>query len=622
MPETATISLVYLVGTFFVIMFAARFFNDPGYIPDDEHIKDVLDQDPKMFPALPKYVTEKTRYHTYLGTFIFITVVLYYFISLVFPALVSDMLGLKIQVKYSVALVIGTLAFISLSAKIPYIKKILTEWKIDLHKRAKIPDKAMYVFDSLRFNEINKSSEQFRRNLDEILNSKIGGEVRSDIEKNYFYFDKDRIERQWARLVYLMHAIEGWSKDPQFERHLKTESLKWLTLRSYYLDKLIPKMKQFRQGALDEDNIKIIKENIDVLSIKVYWLITILLFMANKAAEDPCVHLNKIGWIAKPDKYFKFSSKQIIFTGSAIFISILIGAAISAAILIQMSNIESVRFDIKPTMIFFWLIYGIPMFVIPTAVTMSLKRYLSMTGIWNVQHPEDPKIPFSQRPWNIYFFISFIGYLATFATLQTIFLLITLIKEPVTTNPILGLAVYSGLGFIASLFLCYLIDSPSPGWETSWRYYLKNFIPALLQGMLNVAMTTFAFLMLNSDNSFNILSLNQEELGRLIVYDIIVFIIGISMFLTSRIGTKYYERRENEIIRSTEGWWTICIGSIFKRVETMQLPNNLLDLITDEELNNLANVGDTIEFYNRNELIMTGNVEEIDGEYIRISIPA
>jgi hypothetical protein len=90
---TITSYVVYLVGTFFVIIFAARFFNNPKYIPDDEHIRDVLDQDPKMVPALPKYVTEKTRYHIYLGSFIFITVVLYYFISLIFPLLISDMLG-------------------------------------------------------------------------------------------------------------------------------------------------------------------------------------------------------------------------------------------------------------------------------------------------------------------------------------------------------------------------------------------------------------------------------------------------------------------------------------------------------------------------------------------------
>lgn len=624
MTETTITSLVYLVGTFLVIMFAARFFNNPKYIPEDDHVRDVLGQDPKMSPALPKYVTEKTRYHIYLGSFIAITVILYYFMSLIFPSLVSEIMGIEIKAKakFSVALVIGTLAFITLSAKIPQVKKILTEWKEDLHKRAKIPDKAMYVFDSLRFSEINKSSEQFRKNLDAILNSKIGNETRNDVDKDYFYFDKDRIERKWARLVYLMHAIEQWSKDLRFERHLKTESLKWLALRAYYFDQLVPKMKKFRKGDLDEGSIKSTKENIDVLSIKIYWLITLLLFMANKSAEDPCIHLKAIGWVVTPEKYFRFSSKQIIFTGSVIFASILIGSLISTVILLQMTHIVTTRFDIRPFMIFYWLIYGIPMFVVPLAVTMFTKRNLSMNGIWSVRRPEDPAIPFDRRPWDIYFFVGVASYVATFVVLAALYLIISLVKEPVTPNAIIAIAAYSGLAFIASLFICYLIDTPSPGWETNWRYYLNSIFPALFQGILNVTLVTFSFLLLNNENSFIIQDLNPEQLGRLIVYNVIVFIIGITMYLTSRIGTRYYERRENETTRSTEGWWTVSIGSVFKRVETMRLPGDLMNIIADEELKNIANVGDTIEFYNRNKLAMTGNIEEINDEFIRISLPA
>ena len=245
-----------------------------------------------------------------------------------------------------------------------------------------------------------------------------------------------------------------------------------------------------------------------------------------------------------------------------------------------------------------------------------------MNGVWTVQHPEDPKIPFSQRPWNIYFFVGLASYLATFAIIQTLFLLISLVKEPVTAYPILAIAVYSGLGIIASLFLCYLIDTPSPGWETSLRYYLKSFFPALIQGMLNVTMITFAFLLLTDSDSFNVFSLDQEQFGRLVVYAVIGFIIGVFMYMTSRIGTKYYERRESEIIRSTEGWWTIRIDSIIKRVETMNLNDKLLDIIADDELINLANIDDTIEFYNRDKLAMSGNVEEINGEFVRISLQA
>ncbi len=621
MNELTVTSLVYLAGTIFVIIFAARYFNDKPYQPNDENVKNALSSDPRMEPALPRYVTEKTRYHIYLNTFIFLTVVLYYILSLLFPSLISNILGKDIQASFSVALVIGTLAFINLSTKIPYVKKTLNEWKSDLHKRAKIPDKGMYVFDSLRFSGINTSSEQFNKNLAKILNEHSADPACSDIEEDYFHFDKDRIERKWARLVYLMHAVEKWSTNQQFERHLKAESLKWLMLRAYYHDNLTPRMIKFRQGELDDAQIQETKEAIDILSIKIYWMITLLLFMANKAAEDPSIHLKSIGWIVSPDKYFKFSGRQILFTGSIIFISILIGSAISAVLLLEISAVDHRQFTIKPSMIFYWLIYGIPMFIMPLAVTLLAKRYLSMNGVWGVQRPEEPGVPFDRRSWGIYFIVGITSYVVTFSILAAIYYIVTLFREPVTSNAIPSLGIYSGLAFISSIFISYLIDTPYPGWETNWRYYLKSLVPALLQGTTNVLLVGFAFLFLNNNQSFDITDLNQEQLGRLIVYSVIVFIIGAAMYITSRIGTQYYERRVNGTSRTTQGWWTIYINSIRKRVQTISLPDHKLDIHADDELKELASIGDTIEFYNRNKLAMTGSIQEVNGRYIRVTLP-
>ena len=139
--------------------------------------------------------------------------------------------------------------------------------------------------------------------------------------------------------------------------------------------------------------------------------------------------------------------------------------------------------------------------------------------------------------------------------------------------------------------------------------------------MLNISLVTFAFLLLNQKHSFNLLKLSPELLGRLIVYDVIVFIIGISMYLTSRVGTRYYDRRENESMRSTDNWWTISISSIVKRVETRKLRDNLINILADNELKSFANVGDTIKFSKQNKLSMMGNVEEINDKFIRISLP-
>jgi len=619
--DTTIASITYITGTFFVSLFAARFFNNTPYGPEDDDAKHALSVDPKLEPALPKYVTEKSRYNIYLSTFIFFTIILYYFVSLVFPALIFNLLKINLQTNHTISLVIGTLAFINLSTKIPYVKNTLTELKYDLHKRAKIPDKAMYVFDSLRFSEINKSSTQFIIILNKLLNKEIIGKERSDIDESFFFFEKDRIERKWSRLAYLMYAVENWSNSQPFEKSLKNESLKWLALKSYYHDNLIPKMELYRRGLLSEDITADTKGEIETFLIKIYWLITLLLFMTNKAGEDPCIHLKNIQWIVTPEKYFKFSTKQITITGFTILLSILAGAAISSMLLILLGTIESNRFTITPGMVLHWLIYGVPMFVVPLSVTMFTKRYLSMSGVWNIQRPEAPRVPLLERPWDIYLFTSFFSYITTFVILAGVYILLTFSGETVNSAAISKIAAFSVLAFSTSAFICYLLDTPDPDWETNWRYYLKSLVPSLIQGLSNVFIITFTFLLF-SINSFDISSLEREELGKLIVYAVIGFIIGITIHLSSRIGKKYYERRNNDSQRSTKGWQTVCVDSIMKRIKIMNQSGNYLELIADEELQQIANVGDSIDFYDSSELVMTGNIEAVYADSIRVSIHA
>ncbi|MEJ2691792.1 MAG: hypothetical protein P8166_01765, partial [Candidatus Thiodiazotropha sp.] len=408
--DTMITSLVYLAGTIFVVMFAVRFFNnkpaDRSYEPMEASVKVALSRDPRLEPVLPKYLTEKSRFNIYQGAFVLFTVVLYYLLSLIFPTLISNFLGKDIAVSYQVALVLGTLAFINLSPKIPYIKETLKGWKDDLHTRADIPDRAVSVFSILRYNELNKSSVEFKTLSSEILGEEDANPKRQDIDKSYFSCRKERIERKWARLVYLMHAIEGWSKQQQFKRYLKSESLKWLALHAYYRDNLIPKMEHYREGDLIEDAVAETSKEIDTVLIKIYWLVTLLLFMANKVAEDPCVHLKRIGWIVSPERYFMFSSKQIIFTGSLVFVSILLGAGLGSIVLMKIAEIDSTSYTIKPDMIFYWLLYGIPMYVVPLTVTLFIKRYMSINDKWAVRRPEDPRESFANRPWDTYFTVS------------------------------------------------------------------------------------------------------------------------------------------------------------------------------------------------------------------------
>lgn len=618
MNETTITSLIYLAGTIFVSMAAIRFFNDPPFEPEEREVKDILHADPKIDPVLPKYVTERTRYHIYLSTFVFFTLLLYFFISLIFPSLITSLLGFDIKVSVTVALVLGTLAFMSFSKKLPFVAETLTTWKKDFHKRAKIPDKAMYVFDSLRFSEVNKATEAFRSNLKEILEPDQQGKVRADIDADYFLFDKDRLERKWARLVYLIHATDKWGTQSQFTRHLKTESLRWLQLRCYYQDKLLPMMVRYKQSDLDEATKSELKEKIDATLVKLYWLITLLLFMANKAAEDPCVHLKGIGWIVTPDKYFKFSYRHVIFTGTIVLVAILLGAASGAGINFYLQDILPDKYAVSPKKIWQWVIYGTPMFVLPLVITLSLKRFLTMHDAWPVRRPEDRKETFAKRPWEIYVAVSFAAYVATFTLLASM----AVFAGNKIDKAVEMLSVYCGLAFITAMFICYLIDSPSPGWERNWKYYIVSIPAAIVQGSLNVLLVAFAIVLFNEQQTFNVFELADETKGRLIVHCVTAFVIGIAMYMTSRMGSKQYERREGSKERSTQGWETIVLDTIQKRVEVTQSADNQFEIIADDELQAVADVGDLIHFLQNNEVSRTGSVEAVAANRIRVAVTA
>ena len=618
MDSTLVITIVYFVGIIFVIISAVRFFNDPPMEPYDIEIKNILHSEPAIEPVIPKYVTERTRYYLYLGAFICITLALYFFVSLIFPLVVAKMFGGDLQFGYSVALVIGTLAFINFSKKLPFVYETLKNWKNDLHKRARIPDNALYVFDCLNKNEANKSTEAFKRILGEILDSKINGQPRTDIEKDDFYFEKNRIERKWARLTYLIHCLDKWENEKQFSRHLKTESLRWLALNAYYKDTLFPAMVKFKNAELDETAKELLKNTVSATLIKVYWLITLLLFMANRSTEDPCVHLKSIGWVVSTNSYFKFSYRHIFFTGSIVFCAILLGAALGSWINFLLKDVLPDTYSISPDDVRQWSIYGSLMFITPLFVTLSLKRFLTMHNMWAIRRPEDPVETFLQRPWEVYFPVSIISYATTVLILGT-FVSFFGDREPLEVFN--RLSVYCILSFISSMFVCYLIDTPSPGWEKDPKYYIKSLPVGMLLGILNVILLTYAALLFSDLNNFDIRQLTDETKGKLVVQCITVFIIGIVIYMTSKVGSKHYERRDSTEQRSTDGWWTVTIDNFHKRVQANRYSAKNYEILADEELQAVADVGDKVQMTNVKENLFV-EVKEVVDDKIRVAITA
>lgn len=621
MNETTQLTLIYLTGIFFVVIFALHFFNDPAYRPGDKDEAEILE------PALPRYMTERTRYHLYLFAFVIATLILYFFVSLLFPMLVASIMEIELKdpekVSAALAMVVGTLAFINLSTKIPWLKDTLSNWKLGLHKKADIPEKAFRVYNSLKFSELNRKSDIFTVKLAKILHQ--DGQRRTDLDEDYFNFSKDRLERQWARLVYLMFCLDEWAEKDQFKRHINSTNLRWLPLREHYQEQLIPTMIQFHNGQLSDTEINSVKQDVRQTLTRVYWLITLLLFMANRAAEDPCIHLKNIGWVIQTEYYFRFSSQFVLISGVIVFFSILMGAVLGAIATLVLRHLEILpgSSEINAGDLFTWVLYGVPMFVVPSIIVLMTKRFLSMHEIWKVQRPEDLPLRFAARPWTTYFFVAVMAYTVTVAILLIIATALSIGKPTSLINVMQPIMGFAGVAFITSIYACYLIDSPRVGWEKNLSFYIKSMPFAVIQGLANTAVIIFSFIYFFNGQSFDITKLSDVKLGRLVVYIVIGFLIGIALFISSRIRSTHYERRaiDRQEEDAKEIWQTICVDAVIKRVKVIYQTNELVEFELERDIMTVADVGDKVEFYLDNGKTLLGKIAAITAESLQVAIP-
>ena len=178
---------LYLVGSFLVVIFALSYFNaPPGFRPHDKEVEDILKDDPELQPALPKYATERSKYYLYSTVFVLMTLVLYFFVSVIFPYVIGDLSMDSVKPITSAALVMGTLMFIGLSPKIPFVRELLNSYKQSLYTKAQIPDKGMAVFSYLMYGELDRESERFKRLLNIILSDECKLDVRDSLDEDYF----------------------------------------------------------------------------------------------------------------------------------------------------------------------------------------------------------------------------------------------------------------------------------------------------------------------------------------------------------------------------------------------------------------------------------------------------
>lgn len=624
----------YLIGIFFVIYFATRYFNQPLKELEQDFPGEVK-QVPE--PALPCYMTECARYRLFLSFFVFCTLLFYLFISLAMPQLVEIWYPDINKPTVVFCVVLGTLAFINLSKKIPWLKDTMDDFREDLQKRAKIPERAFQVFQCLQRSELNTDSDEFKKRWREILDEQEGG--RKDLEENYFNFNKRTLERRWARLTYLIYTLEIWSKTEQFRRNINKPELHWLEIRENYREDFRPrfeelrdkskKLEQVRKQNRNTDEIQEIhqfisqeseklSEIVDDTLTKVYWLVTLLLFMSNRSIEDPRVHLKNIGWIVDTDNYFEVSKNSVVILGITIFISILVGAVLGSLLAMAVSKFGiMIDVDVKSSDIMRWLFFGIPMYILPTLVTLTAKRHLSVHEIWPVMHPNQAPPSFSKRPLFIYILVAGISYLVTVVFLVLIYMFMSIIVDTMQGR-IIDIFGFSFLAFVTALYISYLIDSPVKDKPQNMRIYYNKLPGAIIFGLVNVGIIAFFFSLYYNKGEFDFWKMPDFQQGRLFVYSVIGLLIGCSIYMSTQTKNILYERRTDK--RRSEGEWiTLRLGSVSRRVNILATTAGVYRIAITREIKMLVNNRDQIGIEFNNGKTVDGIIEEIRDDYLVIS---
>ncbi len=614
---------LYLAGSFIVVIFALNYFNaPPGFVPQEEGVENILKADPEIKPALPKYATDRSRYSLYALAFVVMTLLLYFFVSFIFPYVVAGMAGKDVTLTTNAAFVFGTLMFVSLSSRIPVVSNLLADYKQRLFKNAQIPDKGLSVFRDLRYGVLDKDSEVFGENLRVMLSDECCFNIKDSLDEDYFSYDKKTIERRWARLAYLLCCVEQWSTQEPFSRHINSGALCWQQIRELCLRQLLPAMIQYKSGdnLTDEEKVKL-HTLIRRVLIKVYWLITLLLFMSNKSGEAPDIHLKRIGWIVNPEKYFDFSLNQVLFTGATVFMSILVGATIGGLSLyfLTANGLVEATADLGPKEIFRWVVFGIPMFVMPLLLVLYFKRYLSVHDVWNVRQPDQPKVEFSDRPWAVYLAVASICYLITLCLLVVIAAFVELPDGKTVKDVIASLGMYTVVAGVTAIYICYLLDSPTTRWGNDFKFYFVNFPSAIMQGIFNVLVVGYCLIYFSGTDSFDLTELEQGDKGRLLVYAVTSFLIGISVNLSTRVASRRFDRRAEERQDVAKNWLTVFVGGFSKRVQTVRETVNSIEVLADSQLFKLTQLGNEVRFERNKHDSFTGKVTALSGNTMIIT---
>ena len=599
------ITLIYfLVGFLIVLIFSINYFNQPGYsFVDKGKSSNDIQEDELLEPALPKYLTDRFEYNFYRATYVLVTEVVYVLLVLFLPDLVknSNPATYNNLIPSPDNIVLATLIITGIAPNLPYVSTLLERSKLYLHEKAQIPKKGRAIYRQIKNNMPKYSSsviaeilknEKYLRDTDE------GVTTRADLDAEDFVVGSWTLEGRWAKLSYLLYFIDQWSIKIPFKSYIGNPELRFSSIedRYYNLQKLMAKHKDGK--ITDVDNFKL-NAHLDTTLNRTYRLLSCLLYLAAKTDSAVDRNLDELGYMSSEHNEFPIPWKTVVLILAAVVGSIVVGSLL-ITIIANLPIGETFLDEVETSKIVSWTAYAIPFLIIPVLLVLFIKRFLSTRSeSWPVVTEYDLYKSLGDRPWHIYFVVALFSYLTGVMVLYAMAIAVSFFKGPEEIEYISTLRVvlaWSSVVFLTSGYTAFRLDSASNPNVEKYKYYIIRTAGALTQGILTAGLIYFVY-MFNEDKPLGIVFEKPQEFGKMYVFCVIGFFLGITVNLASGVGRLRQRRKKGR--RFARRLLTLHFEGNSTEGETINISDQGALIVMKESLLKIT------ETNNREELVVT-----------------
>ncbi len=613
-------TIYFLVGVSIVLVFAINYFNYPSYKFAEEDKNSSGDQEDLMLePALPKYLTVRFEYNLYMFAYVLVTEIIYVLLVLFLPNLMPEetLETINSLIPTQQNIVLATLIVTGIAPNLPYIRQLLERSKLYLHDKAQIPGKGRNVYQQLK----NKRPHYTKSEIINVLGDERYAHIneqnqkeRPDLLEADFSAETWTLDGRWAKLSYLLSYVNQWADKPLFRSYINNRELQRTSIDRAYND-LQQLMVTYKRGELSEHDRSRLHSRLDTSLHRTYRLISCLLYLAGKTDAAVDGYLDQLGYAASERNDFPIPWGNLVFVVAVIIGSITVGGL--AAWGIFELNILPFKTEIDTHKIFRWVGFAVPFITIPVLMVLLIKRYLSShCEAWPVVTEKSFYKKISDRPWHIYAIVVFVAFIGGGIVLFAISAILSMAKNEPLIDPLLMLRqafVWSGIVFVTAGFAAYRLDSsPNPERSKLGCCALQS-AGFIFQGLATSFAAYVAYMHTFGDGKINPLNLPEASKGTLVVYCLIAFMLGVSLYSASGFG-KLRQRRKigrRRIVRPVQihSAEESFIGS------TMNVSNGGA-LIESQEVT--PQEGDIIGISAKEGEVAEGQVVKVQGNYLHI----